>query len=184
MATEKETEMTQEVTESIKLDRGSKPIEMIKQAFELKPGSKSAKENLEKLPYIKGINENTNKFDASFLCSKVKSFIKDIDDDTDYQALSYADAALLAKAIATTQHEYMTTMAIIVKEMIVQTLAAVKAGKYFPLIKNGKEVEYAKDKMYLDRFVSRASTVIKSDAQTIVTKGPYFVFGWVDDQND
>lgn len=168
----------------VTFDRSLAPVAMVQQAFGLTDKSEKKEENLKHMPYLTGVNDDSTNYNAEYLVDKVKKFFKEVDaEKPDYQNANYADAALLAKAIVTCTPNYVFAIVHIVREMIKQTLTAVKAGLYFPLIKNGNVVKPCHDSFYIERFISRATQVLKSDEYTIVAKGPYFVFGWVDDQN-
>lgn len=183
MAKNKETTKVDKLQEVKKLNRGLTPVEMIKDAFDLNGKDEEVAKVLKKMPYMTGIQEERRDYDACFLVDGINKFLPQSEDSVkNYQDVSYADAALLAKAIATTQIEYTGIMATLVKAMVQQTLAAVKSGAYKPLVKNGGDVYPETNQVYIDRFISRASALLKSDVYSIVNKGPYFVFGWVDDQ--
>lgn len=164
-------------------DRQMSPVEMVKFAFNIDSKTEEGKKNLAKMPFIKGVNDKGTNYNVEYLVDGLKKFFTEVDTTkANYEDANYADAALLAKAIVTCSPEYVYAMSIIVREMVKQTLAAVKAGLYHPLISINKVVKHSFDHVYIDRFISRASQILQSDEYTIIAKGPYFVFGWVDCQ--
>lgn len=129
-------------------------------------------------------------YNAGFYADKVKLLQKKITDEAIKKAEKaavegteikptkddYTKVALLAKSIVTCAPEYAPAIAPIVKQLIEETITAVELGEYKP--KDGKGD--ITDPYAIERFISRAKALLKTDSRTIIMKGPYFVFGWVD----
>lgn len=179
---------TRKVDEKSKVTNAVKPLEYITQCLPkdkndagftprlgvTQPGSWAAGHYSKKVDDYKLKIEDELKIKVEKAEAEGKKFNR----KADYKP-EYSRVALLVKSIVTLEQGYAPALAPIVKQMILETIAAVEVGEYIPLNKEGE----IQDQLLVSRFVSRAKSLLHADDYTICMKGVYFVYGWVDDND-